>query len=74
VGEGGLLHVAQSLFHDHVPAKAIGLPTAWIDRRWGTTGSGATPPPDAPVRPDWTFPTLVALADAVDAAAVEARS
>ena len=33
---GRLLHVAQSLFHDHVPAKALGLPTVWIDRRGGT--------------------------------------
>ena len=33
---GSILHVAQSLFHDHVPAKAIGLTTAWIDRRAGT--------------------------------------
>ena len=27
---GGLLHVAQSLFHDHVPAQRAGLPTVWI--------------------------------------------
>jgi 2-haloacid dehalogenase len=33
VGPGRLLHVAQSLFHDHVPAKRAGLPTAWINRR-----------------------------------------
>jgi 2-haloacid dehalogenase len=69
VGEGRLLHVAQSLFHDHLPAKAIGLPTVWIDRRAGRPGGGATPVPDMPVRPDWTFPTLAAFADAVDAAA-----
>ncbi|HSS63129.1 MAG TPA: haloacid dehalogenase, partial [Gammaproteobacteria bacterium] len=35
---------AQSLFHDHVPAKAYGLANAWIDRQhlsesgsWGAT-------------------------------------
>jgi FMN phosphatase YigB (HAD superfamily) len=67
VGEGRLVHVAQSLFHDNVPAKAIGLPTAWIDRRAGRAGSGATPAPPVDVRPDWTFPTLAALAEAVDA-------
>src|SRR6202040_32847 len=33
VGDGRLLHVAQSLFHDHVPAQSLGLRTAWIDRR-----------------------------------------
>jgi 2-haloalkanoic acid dehalogenase type II len=62
-----LLHVAQSLFHDHVPAKAAGLSTAWIDRRHASPGWGATPEPDAPVAPDWTFPSMAALADAADA-------
>jgi 2-haloacid dehalogenase len=33
IAHGRLLHVAQSLFHDHVPAKAAGLPTVWINRR-----------------------------------------
>jgi 2-haloalkanoic acid dehalogenase type II len=60
-----LLHVAQSLFHDHVPAKAAGLTTVWIDRRHGQRGHGATPPA-AEVQPDWTFPSMAAFADAVD--------
>jgi putative hydrolase of the HAD superfamily len=60
-----LLHVAQSLYHDHEPAKAIGLPTVWIDRRHGQAGYGATPPPQAGgVTPDWSFPSLAAFADA----------
>ena len=42
-----ILHVAQSLFHDHVPAKALGMTTVWIDRRQGRAGPGATPPADA---------------------------
>ena len=58
-----LLHVAQSLYHDHVPAKAIGLPTVWIDRRRGRAGTGATPDAAA-VRPDWTFPSMAAFAEA----------
>jgi len=66
IPKGKLLHVAQSLFHDHVPAKAAGLPTVWINRRQGRPGSGATPEPEAPVRPDWTFPSLAAFADAVE--------
>lgn len=69
ISEGGLLHVAQSLFHDHVPAKAIGLPTVWINRRHDRPGWGATPVPAAPVTPDWTFPSMAAFADAVDAEA-----
>lgn len=67
IPEGRLLHVAQSLFHDHVPAKAAGLPTVWINRRHAKPGWGATPDPQEPVTPDWTFPSMAAFADAVDA-------
>jgi len=56
----GVLHVAQSLYHDHVPAKAVGLPTVWINRRSGNEGWGATPAAEA--TPDLTVPTLEALA------------
>ena len=66
VARDRLLHVAQSLFHDHVPAKAAGLATVWIDRRAGKPGAGATPiPQDAP-EPDWRFASMAELADAVD--------
>ena len=64
LGVGRLLHVAQSLFHDHVPAKAAGLPTVWINRRHGRPGSGATPSAAA-VTPDWEFPSMAAFAAAV---------
>lgn len=62
-----LLHVAQSLFHDHAPAKAMGFRTVWIDRRGNTPGHGATPALDNVPEPDWTFPSMAAFADAVDA-------
>ena len=68
ISDGALLHVAQSLFHDHVPAKAAGLPTVWINRRQDNPGWGATPAPPADITPDWTFPSMAAFADAVDAA------
>ncbi len=58
-----ILHVAQSLFHDHVPAKAFGMSTVWIDRRAGRDGFGATPPASA--QPDLVAPdmrTFAALA------------
>jgi 2-haloacid dehalogenase len=55
-----ILHVAQSLFHDHVPAKELGLSTAWVDRRRGRAGSGATPPADA--TPDLVVPDMATLA------------
>jgi 2-haloacid dehalogenase len=59
-----LLHVAQSLFHDHVPAKDYGLPTVWINRRHDRSGWGATPEPSADVTPDWEFPSMAAFAAA----------
>jgi 2-haloacid dehalogenase len=67
VARGRLLHVAQSLFHDHVPAKAAGLPTVWINRRYAKPGWGATPEPPAGVTPDWTFTSMAEFADAADA-------
>ena len=65
------LHVAQSLFHDHVPAQAVGLKTVWINRygakRAAAKSAGATPAA-APVTPHWEFPTLRAFADALNSA------
>jgi 2-haloalkanoic acid dehalogenase type II len=67
IGEGHLLHVAQSLFHDHVPAKQAGFPTVWINRRHDRPGWGATPAPRADVTPDAEFPSMAAFAAAVQA-------
>jgi 2-haloalkanoic acid dehalogenase type II len=67
IAKGRLLHVAQSLFHDHVPAKAAGLATVWIDRRQNQPGHGATPIPASAVQPDWTFPSMAAFAGAMEA-------
>jgi 2-haloacid dehalogenase len=67
IGRGRLLHVAQSLFHDHVPAKRAGLATVWINRRHDRPGWGATPAPAAEVTPDWEFPSMAAFASAVGA-------
>ncbi len=66
IGPGKLLHVAQSLFHDHVPAKRAGLPTVWINRRHARPGWGATPEPPAPVTPDWEFSSMAAFAAAAE--------
>jgi 2-haloalkanoic acid dehalogenase type II len=57
-----VLHVAQSLYHDHVPAQRLGLHTVWIDRRHDRPGAGATPVAD--VTPDATFPSMASLAEA----------
>ncbi len=61
VSEDQLLHVAQSVFHDHVPARALGLQTVWVNRRGSARGSGATPP--ATAQPDLEVPDLQTLAE-----------
>lgn len=62
VDRSRILHVAQSLFHDHVPAQAEGLRTAWVDRRHDQPGWGATP--EASVTPDVRLTSMEALAQA----------
>jgi 2-haloacid dehalogenase len=57
-----ILHVAQSLFHDHEPAQRLGFRSVWIDRRHDRPGTGATP--GATARPDATFPSMAAFAAA----------
>jgi len=57
-----ILHVAQSLYHDHAPAKRLGLTTVWIDRRHDRPGAGATPTADA--IPDATYPDMASFAAA----------
>jgi len=56
-----ILHVAQSLFHDHVPAKRLGLSTVWVNRRGNRPSSGATPPAEA--TPDLEVPDVATLAE-----------
>ncbi|MDP9008965.1 MAG: haloacid dehalogenase type II [Pseudomonadota bacterium] len=50
-----VLHTAQSLFHDHVPANRFGLASAWIDRRHEEQGWGATVPPPGTPKYDFRF-------------------
>ena len=61
IDKSRVLHTAQSLFHDHVPAKAAGLATCWIDRRGGQ-GWGATKPPETQVTPDFRFISMAEMA------------
>jgi len=58
-----ILHIAQSLFHDHVPAERIGLATIWIDRRFGKAGSGATPMPEITPKVGKRLASLAELID-----------
>jgi putative hydrolase of the HAD superfamily len=68
VDRGELLHVAQSLFHDHVPAKREGLRSVWINRRHDRPGWGATPEPSDEWTYDLEFTSMADFAAAVDQA------
>ncbi|WP_375460612.1 haloacid dehalogenase type II [uncultured Enterovirga sp.] len=59
-----ILHTAQSLFHDHVPAKELGLATCWIDRRRDKPGFGATMDPGPLPETDYRFGSMAELAEA----------
>lgn len=63
-----LLHVAQSLFHDHVPAKTHGLESVWINRRHDRPGWGATPEPTGEFTYALEFPSMRAFAEAAQEA------
>jgi 2-haloacid dehalogenase len=56
---GDILHVAQSLLHDHLPANAAGLASVWIDRPHNATAA----PPSMP-KYNFKFPSLAAMVDA----------
>jgi 2-haloacid dehalogenase len=64
IGKNHLLHTAQSLFHDHVPANRLGIASAWIDRRHDKAGSGATVLPDPMPHFDFRFTSLGEMAAA----------
>jgi 2-haloacid dehalogenase len=55
-----VLHVAQSLYHDHVPAQRLGFQTAWINRPSLLAGTGLAPLAD--IKPAFVFPDLRELA------------
>ena len=64
-----ILHTAQSLFHDHVPAKKFGLANAWIDRQhlsesgsWGATAKVSEQP-----EVDFLFFSMGEMAEVVKA-------
>lgn len=54
-----ILHVAQSIYHDIIPAKSLGLSTVWVNRRGSKEGFGATP--SASGQPDLEVPDLKTL-------------
>jgi 2-haloalkanoic acid dehalogenase type II len=70
VSKEDILHVAQSLFHDHEPAKKAGLESVWIARgEGGVSGMGGDVDEfvkQGRVGFGWKFSTLGEFADAVE--------
>ena len=64
-----ILHTAQSLHHDHAPARRFGLANAWIDRQRLSEGGnwGATEKMDTIPETDFVFFSLAEMAGAVQA-------
>lgn len=60
VAPGQWLHVAQSLYHDVIPARAMGISTVWVNRRSSRPGSGTAKA--ASGQPDLEVPDLKTLA------------
>jgi 2-haloacid dehalogenase len=59
-----ILHTAESLFHDHVPARRHGLANCWIYRRHAQEGFGATMDPGQRPKFDFKFNSMAELAEA----------
>jgi 2-haloalkanoic acid dehalogenase type II len=62
-----VLHTAQSLHHDHVPARTHGLANAWVDRQRLSQGGhwGATAIVDERPSVDFLFLSMMEMANAV---------
>jgi 2-haloacid dehalogenase len=58
-----LLHAGQSVYHDVVPARSLGISTVWVNRRSARPGVGAVRASDG--RPDLEVPDLASLAEIV---------
>ena len=64
VAKSDVLHTAESLFHDHGPANALGLANCWIHRRHAAQGFGATVNPGVLPRTDFRFISMAEMAAA----------
>ena len=71
IAKAEILHTAESLFHDHVPASRHGLARCWIYRRHVQQGFGATMHPGDMPAVDFRFNSMAELAQAHREAAGE---
>ncbi|HUM05404.1 MAG TPA: haloacid dehalogenase type II, partial [Terriglobales bacterium] len=56
IDPGRLLHAAQSIYHDVVPAQSLGIRTVWVNRKSARPGIGAVRAASA--KPDLEVPDL----------------
>lgn len=59
IGKHEVLHVAQSLFHDIAPCRALGITCCWVNRHSHRAGRGAAP--EAHAVPDYSVTSLAEL-------------
>ncbi len=67
ISPDGLLHAGQSIYHDVVPARSLGISTVWVNRKSARPGIGAVRASAALAseqRPDLEVPDLASLAAA----------
>ncbi len=64
LAKGDILHTAESLFHDHVPARRHAIANCWIHRRHAQDGFGATMDPGQTPKIDFKFNSMAELAAA----------
>lgn len=57
------LHAGQSIYHDIIPAKSLGIANAWVNRPSPRAGAGATKA--ATAKPDVEVSSLAALANLI---------
>jgi 2-haloacid dehalogenase len=68
ISPDGLLHVGQSIYHDIVPARSLGISTVWVNRRSARPGIGAVRDSASAAsenRPDLEVPDLATLVAAI---------
>ena len=59
-----ILHVAQSLTHDMVPATQMGMTKVWINRRHNVEGLGATAPPQGDYTIEFEYNSMADFVEA----------
>ncbi len=64
VEKNQILHTAESLFHDHLPANQMGLTSCWIHRRHAAGGFGATMKPESMPTTQFRFTSLAEMVEA----------